>query len=176
MCPQPLRCYMGCPRGQSLGQLSSPYICCSLWLYSLSLLRRRHSAISLSETRWFQQPSHSPQLFSRYKRLDATQLSLTQLWQNWASHDWSWNTSNSILHCIRPLAPYVKLNSRNLGTIFDSQLKIKHHVNKLVQSCFIQFRNIAKIRPLLPADDIQRIIHAFIFFSSRLLQCTFHLS
>ncbi len=54
------------------------------------------------------------------------------------------NTTNSIFQCIGPLALCVKPNSWKLGVITDPQLKLKHHVNKLVQSCFFQLRNIAK--------------------------------
>ena len=44
-----------------------------------------------------------------------------------------------------------------------------HHVNKLVQSCFLQLRNIAKIRPILSPTVLEQLIHTFIF--SRLDYC-----
>ncbi len=132
---------MGCPRGQSSVRFFSLCICFpwpdnqSLWLYILSLLHRWHSVIFFSKTRWFQQPSHSPQLFSCYKRLDVAQLSLTEFGQKLLIIGPE-NTTNDIFQCIGPLALYVKSNSRYLGVIFDPQFKFKHHVNKLVQSCF----------------------------------------
>ncbi|KAF7642855.1 hypothetical protein LDENG_00249600 [Lucifuga dentata] len=56
-----------------------------------------------------------------------------------------------------------------LGVIFDSNLNFDQHVTKLVQSCFLQLRNIAKISSYLPKNVISQIIHAFI--SSRLDDC-----
>ncbi|KAF7649941.1 hypothetical protein LDENG_00133700, partial [Lucifuga dentata] len=50
---------------------------------------------------------------------------------------------------------------RNLGVIFDSNLNFDQHVTKLVQSCFLQLRNIAKMSSYLPKTVISQI-HAFI--------------
>lgn len=57
-------------------------------------------------------------------------------------------------------APNIKTKSRNLGVIFNPQLKFDYHLHKLVKSCFFNLRNIAKIRPLL-FFDLEHIIQAF---------------
>lgn len=64
------------------------------------------------------------------------------------------NNTSSILQHMGPLAPFVKSISRNLWVIFDPLLKFEHHVKKLVQSCFFQLRNIAKVRLLLSVFDL----------------------
>ena len=79
------------------------------------------------------------------------------------------NTANNIIQQIGPLATFVKTKARNLGVIFDPKLKLEHHVNKMVQTCFFQLRNIAKIKPLLSVSNLEHVIHAFIF--SRLDYC-----
>ncbi len=48
--------------------------------------------------------------------------------------------------CICPLATNVKPTSRNLSVIFDPNINFDLHINKLVQTCFFQLWNIAKIK------------------------------
>ena len=59
--------------------------------------------------------------------------------------------------------------SKNLGVLFDQKLNFEPHVKKVVQTCFYQLRNIAKIKSLLTFQDLEKLIHAFI--SSRLDYC-----
>ena len=68
---------------------------------------------------------------------------------------------------IGPLQPNIKSTAKNLSIIFDQPSD--HHVNKLVQSCFLHLRNIAKIRPILTPTVHEQLIHTFIF--SRLDYC-----
>ena len=72
------------------------------------------------------------------------------------------------LHCT-PLSANVKTSARNLGVIFDSNLSFNKHVTTVVQSCFFQLRNIAKIKPFLSTANLETVIHSFI--SSRLDYC-----
>lgn len=58
---------------------------------------------------------------------------------------------------------------RNLGVIFDRNLTFSKHIKRLVQSSYLQLRNISKIRHILSFKDLERIIHVFI--SSRLDYC-----
>ena len=62
-----------------------------------------------------------------------------------------------------------KMKVRNLGVIFDPELSFDHQVTKVVQCCFIQLRQLAKVRPFLTTPDLEKVIHAFI--SSRLDYC-----
>ena len=67
------------------------------------------------------------------------------------------------------LSQNVKSVARNLGVMFDSSLSFNHQVTKVIQSCFFQLRNIAKIKSFLSYSDLEKVIHAFIY--SRLDYC-----
>ncbi len=58
---------------------------------------------------------------------------------------------------------------RNLGVVFDSELKFNKQVNSVVKAGFFQLRNIAKIKHFLSFDDLKHVIHALIL--SRLDYC-----
>ncbi len=81
----------------------------------------------------------------------------------------SQHITNQILPSTGYLSQHIKPVARNLGVLFDSNLCFEQHIIKLVQSCFYQLRNIAKIRPILTFRDAETVIHAFI--SSRLDYC-----
>ena len=53
--------------------------------------------------------------------------------------------------------------------IFDSDLSFNKQVTTVIQSCYFQLRNIAKIKPFLSTPDLETVIHALI--SSRLDYC-----
>jgi hypothetical protein len=59
--------------------------------------------------------------------------------------------------------------ARNLGVIFDSQLKMSSHVSSLVKSANFHLRGIGRIRKYLDVKSAEKVIHAFI--SSRLDTC-----
>ncbi|XP_068108608.1 uncharacterized protein [Hyperolius riggenbachi] len=58
---------------------------------------------------------------------------------------------------------------RNLGVILDGNLKLRQQVSAVVKSSFFHLRNIAKIKHLIPAEDLPALVHAFV--SSRLDYC-----
>ena len=64
---------------------------------------------------------------------------------------------------IGPLQPNIKSTAKNLSIIFNQYMTFDHHVNKLVQSCFLQLRNIAKISPILSSTVLEQPIHTFLF-------------
>ena len=68
-----------------------------------------------------------------------------------------------------PLSANVTPAARNLGVFFDSNLSFNKHVSTVVQSCYLQLRNIAKIKSFLSPPDLEIVIHALI--SSRLDYC-----
>ncbi len=49
------------------------------------------------------------------------------------------------------------------GVIFDQYMIFDYQVTELVQSCFLQLRNIAKIRCISSSADLELLIHTFIF-------------
>lgn len=63
----------------------------------------------------------------------------------------------------------IQKEARNLGVIFESELSFDAQVTKVVQSCFVQLRQLTKIRTFLSSADLEKVIHAFI--SSRLDYC-----
>ena len=79
------------------------------------------------------------------------------------------NISDKVKLCIGPLAVNVKQDSKNLGVTFDQHMNFESHVKKVVQSCFFQLRNIAKIKSILSTPDLEKVIRAFL--SSRLDYC-----
>ena len=60
-------------------------------------------------------------------------------------------------------------SSKNLGVLFDHKMNFEAYVKKVVQTCYFQLRNIAKIKSLLSKQDLEKLVHAFI--SSRLDYC-----
>lgn len=50
-------------------------------------------------------------------------------------------------------------SSKNLGIIFDSQLKFDKHIRAVTQSCFFHLRNIAKISPMLSQHLLKKVQH-----------------
>ena len=60
---------------------------------------------------------------------------------------------------ISPLAANLKPSSGNLGVIFDHNLHLDSHINKLTQSCFFQFRNISKIKTMLSTRYLELLIN-----------------
>ena len=67
------------------------------------------------------------------------------------------------------LSSNITLTARSLGVMFDPQLSFNKQITTVVQSCYHQIRNIAKIKSFLSTTDLETVIHAFI--SSRLDYC-----
>lgn len=67
------------------------------------------------------------------------------------------------------LSPYVKQHVKNLGVVFDEQMKFDRQINTVVKSSFFQLRLLAKVKPFLSFKNLEKVIHAFI--TSRLDYC-----
>ncbi len=68
-----------------------------------------------------------------------------------------------------PLVTNINTQVRNLGVIFDSELKFDRQVSAVVKGSFYQLSIIAKLKRILSFEDMETVIHAF--FSSRLDYC-----
>lgn len=78
-------------------------------------------------------------------------------------------SGNQIALDLGPLASNVNTQVRNLGVIFDSEMKFDKQVNAVVKGSFFQLRGIAKLKGVLSSKDMEAVIHAFI--TSRLDYC-----
>ena len=58
---------------------------------------------------------------------------------------------------------------KSLGVTFDSGFKFDRQIGSVVKGSFFQLRLLAKVKPYLSQNDLERVIHAFI--SSRLDYC-----
>ena len=61
--------------------------------------------------------------------------------------------------------PHVK----NLGVTFDSGLRFDKQIRSIVSTNFFLLRLLAKVKPFLSQQDLEKAIHSFI--SSRLDYC-----
>ena len=59
--------------------------------------------------------------------------------------------------------------ARNLGVIFDSEMKLDRHVQATVRAAYFHLRKIASIRDYITKDQAETLVHAFI--TSRLDYC-----
>ncbi len=62
-----------------------------------------------------------------------------------------------------PLAVYNKVVVKNLGVWFDRELKFDKQINNVVKSCFFNLRLLVKVKTFLSANDLEKLINAFIF-------------
>ncbi len=69
-----------------------------------------------------------------------------------------------------PLVTNINTQVRNLGVIFDSELKFDRQVSAVVKGSFYQLRIIAKLKRILSFEDMETVIHAFFFIQVGLLQ------
>ncbi len=58
---------------------------------------------------------------------------------------------------------------RNLGVIFDSNMRLNKHISSVVSASFAKLRDMYRIRPYLPQESLETLVHAFI--TSRLDYC-----
>ena len=79
------------------------------------------------------------------------------------------NTTPTFQSELNTLSANVTHSARNLGVIFDSDLSFGPQITRVVQTCYFQLRNIARIKSFLSTADLEKVIHAFI--SSRLDFC-----
>ena len=59
--------------------------------------------------------------------------------------------------------------ARNLGVIMDSDLNFSRHTKTITKSAYYHLKNISRIRGLMSRQDLEKLVHAFIF--SRLVYC-----
>ena len=52
---------------------------------------------------------------------------------------------------------------RNIGAMMDSALTMQPHVHSVIKSCYVQMRNLSKIRKYLPEAAAKSLTHAFVF-------------
>ena len=64
---------------------------------------------------------------------------------------------------------------RNLGALFDSNLKIEHQIANTVKSCYYQIRNIGQIRPHLTEESCKTFVPAvvtlYLYYGNAHLHC-----
>ncbi len=63
----------------------------------------------------------------------------------------------------------IRTHVKNLGVVFDSELKFDKQINSVVSASFFQLRGLRKLKSLLSFGDLETVIHAFI--STRLDYC-----
>ena len=63
----------------------------------------------------------------------------------------------------------MSLTATNLGVIIDSDLNFNNHLKLITKSANYHLKNIARIKGFLSKQDMEKLIHAFIF--SRLDYC-----
>ena len=67
------------------------------------------------------------------------------------------------------LSANVKSAASNLWVIFDPNLSFNGQMTSIVQSCFFQLRNIAKIRSFVSCSDLEKVIFYLLTFRLLLL-------
>lgn len=67
------------------------------------------------------------------------------------------------------LSPYSTSCVRNLGVLFDSNLKFDKQISTVVKSCFYHIRLLSKVKPFLSLKKLEIAMHAFV--TSRLDYC-----
>ncbi len=78
-------------------------------------------------------------------------------------------TTGTPLVDLGALAQYIKPTITNLGVKIDSDLKLDSQIRAVVKSSFFQLRQLAKIKPYLPRQHFETVIHAFV--TTRLDYC-----
>ena len=59
--------------------------------------------------------------------------------------------------------------ARNLGVVMDSDLTFNKHIKTITKSAYFHLKNISRIKSLMSQQDLEKLVHAFIF--SRLDYC-----
>ena len=59
--------------------------------------------------------------------------------------------------------------ARNLSVIMDSDMNFSSHIKTVTKSAYYHLKNISRIRGLMSRQDLEKLVHAFIF--SRLDYC-----
>uniref|UniRef100_A0A3B3DTS3 Reverse transcriptase domain-containing protein n=3 Tax=Oryzias melastigma TaxID=30732 RepID=A0A3B3DTS3_ORYME len=59
--------------------------------------------------------------------------------------------------------------ARNLGVVIDTDLNFDKHIKAVTKSAYYHLKNISRIKDLMSKQDLEKLVHAFIF--SRLDYC-----
>ena len=51
---------------------------------------------------------------------------------------------------------------KNLGVIFDKEMKLESHVNRICQTAYLHLKNISRVRKSLDKQNCETLIHAFV--------------
>ena len=54
------------------------------------------------------------------------------------------------------------MSVRNIGAMLDPALTMKSHINSTTKSCYLQIRNLSKLRKYLSEESVVTLTHAFI--------------
>ncbi len=81
------------------------------------------------------------------------------------------NSTQNLLDYNLQLDGYTVTSStiKNLGVILDRKLSFKNYISHATKTAFFHFRNIAKLRNMLPVSDAEKLVHGFM--TSRLDYC-----
>jgi len=79
-------------------------------------------------------------------------------------------SSQTLVDQLGPWKRYPKEQVKNLGVIFDSSITFDRQIRTVVRNCFFYLRAIAKLKPILSASNLEKVLHAYIF--SRLDYCS----
>jgi len=105
----------------------------------------------------------------------------SDLAQSLAAHRLQLNTSKTELiwfgihlpNTVRSLSVHLSFRVlsfvRNLGVLFDSQLSMKQHVNKVASSCFYHLRRLRQLRCCVDQELMMRLVMSLVV--SRLDYC-----
>ena len=89
---------------------------------------------------------------------------------------------NNVTPHLGPLTTNMAQSARNFGVVFDLYLNFNQHIKSLVQSCYLQIRNIAKVEPMLPKKHswttylqphflLPRPLQFIIYLTKRCISC-----
>ncbi len=53
--------------------------------------------------------------------------------------------------------------ARNLGVMMDSDLYFEKHIKEITKSAYYHLKNISRINDLMSQQDLEKLVHAFIF-------------
>uniref|UniRef100_A0A3P9D2F8 Reverse transcriptase domain-containing protein n=1 Tax=Maylandia zebra TaxID=106582 RepID=A0A3P9D2F8_9CICH len=59
--------------------------------------------------------------------------------------------------------------ARNVGVVMDADLNLEKHIKTITKSAYYHLKNISRIKDLMSQQDLEKLVHAFIF--SRLDYC-----
>ncbi len=76
---------------------------------------------------------------------------------------------NALSSSLGPLQANIRTHIKNLGVVFDSELKFDKQINYVESAIFFKLRGLRKLKSLLSFGDLETVIHAFI--STRLDYC-----